>query len=62
MVQKITLQERELIFKLLCKKKSVSEIACRLNRHISSIYREIQRLAKGSYSPTEAHAQASIKS
>ncbi len=61
MVQKITLQERELIFQLLSQKKSISEISNQLNRHISSIYREIKRLPKGKYSPTEAHTQAFIK-
>lgn len=62
MVQKITLQERELIFKLLSEKKSISTIAFKLNRHISSIYREIDRLPQGNYSPTEAHLQALNKS
>ncbi len=62
MAQKITLKEREHIFKLLSEKEPFSEIAFQLNRHISTIYREIQRLPKGKYSPTEAHMQALNKS
>ena len=61
MVQKITLKERELIFQLICEQKPISVIAYQLNRHISTIYRELQRLPRGSYSPLEAHSIAALK-
>lgn len=61
MVQKITLEERERIFKLFIEKEPIATIAIKLNRHISSIYRELQRLPYGEYSPTTADAQASLK-
>ncbi|WP_152538694.1 helix-turn-helix domain-containing protein, partial [Aquimarina macrocephali] len=39
----LTLPERRDIFKLLVRKKSVREISDHLNRHPSTIYREIHR-------------------
>jgi len=62
MVQKITLKEREYIFQLICEKEPIAEISIKLNRHISTIYRELQRLPKNEYSPTTAHSQTSLKS
>jgi len=61
MVQKINLHEREQIFKLLCEQKTISEIAHKTNRHISTIYRELERLPKNEYSPAVAQDQASLK-
>lgn len=61
MVQKITLEEREHIFKLFCEKEPVAKIAIKLNRHVSSIYRELKRLPDNEYSSTAAHDQASLK-
>lgn len=61
MVQKLTLQDREQIFKLLCEHESISSIAIKLNRDVSTIYRELQRVPKGEYSPATAHSQASLK-
>lgn len=61
MVQKISLKERECIFRFLCEKESVAHISFMLNRHISAIYRELQRLPKNQYSPAMAQSQASLK-
>ena len=61
MVQKLTLPDREYIFKLICEKASISLIGTKLNRHVSTIYRELKRLPKDSYSPAAAHSQASLK-
>jgi transposase, IS30 family len=61
MVQKITLKEREYIFKLFCEKEPIAIVAIKLNRHISTIYRGLHRLPKNEYSPATAHSQASLK-
>lgn len=61
MAQKITFSERIKNFELLCKEFSTKEIAKALNRHISSIYREIKRIS-GPYSPDKAHNNALLKS
>lgn len=61
MVQKLNLLEREQIFQLLSQHEPPSIIALRLNRHISTIYRELNRLPKGAYSPSAAQEQASSK-
>ena len=60
MVQKITLLEREKIFELLSKKVSTSEISQYLNRHISSVYRELKRIRQP-YSPFLAQLDAEAK-
>lgn len=61
MAQKITFLEREKIFELLNKNYMIREIAQILNRHISSIYRELKRLP-GHYSPLASQNDALIKS
>jgi len=61
MVQKINLKERELIFKLICEKKPISQIAFTLQRHVSTIYREQGRLPIGAYAPLSAQSQAALK-
>lgn len=61
MVQKITLNEREQIFKLRSEKEPVAKIANKLGRNKTSIYRELKRLSQDAYSPSTAHALAYIK-
>ena len=61
MVQKISLNEREQIFKLLSKKEPIIKIASELSRNRSSIYRELKRLPQNAYSPSAAHALAFTK-
>jgi len=61
MVQKISLNEREQIFKLLSKKEPIIKIASKLGRNRSSIYRELKRLPQNAYSPSAAHALAFTK-
>ena len=39
----LDLDERELIFRLRDARKPIREIAARLGRHVSTIYRELQR-------------------
>ena len=60
MAQKITFQERLKIAELLNKDYPIKLIAKMLNRHPSSIYREILR-SPGSYAPTEAQNDALLK-
>lgn len=61
MVQKISLNEREQIFKLLSEKEPIAKIANVLGRNKTSIYRELKRLFQNAYSPSAAHALVSIK-
>lgn len=61
MVQKITLLEREKIFELLSKKTPISKIAQAINKHRSNVYREINRLPLGSYSPSLSQLDANNK-
>ena len=44
MAQKITFQERVQLFELLNKNYPISAIAEHLNRHPSTIYREVSRV------------------
>lgn len=60
MAKKITLSEREAIFELLAKNEPIGSIALSLNRHRSTIYREIARLP-GDYLPSAAQNDATLK-
>ena len=60
MAKKLILQEREKIFEYLNKGYVIRDIAIILNRHRSSIYREINRLSNA-YSPSLAQLNANNK-
>lgn len=61
MASRINLPERETLFKLLALKTPIVEIAKMLNRHRSSLYKEINRIS-GEYSPSAANIDAHLKS
>ena len=61
MVSKLGLLEREQLFKLLAQNIPKRAIAKTLNRHPSTIYREIKRI-NGEYSPIFAQNDALLKS
>ena len=61
MASRITLLEREILFKLLAEKTPIAKIAKFLNRHRSAIYKEINRVT-GDYSPSIAQNDADLKS
>ena len=60
MAKKITLSERETIFELLAKNEPIASIAFSLNRHRSTICREISRIP-GVYLPSAAQNNATLK-
>ena len=60
--QRLKLEEREELYRLLIEKKSIQEISLILGRHRSSIYREIKRLKeKEAYRPSLANQDANQK-
>lgn len=61
MASRINLPERETLFKLLAQKIPIVEIAKFLNRHRSTIYKEINRIPCA-YSPSVAQNDANLKS
>ncbi len=61
MAHKLNFHEREKIFEYLNKSYKMEEIAQCLNRHISTIYREINRF-QGNYSPITSQEDSILKS
>ena len=61
MVSRITLPEREYLFKLLSLRMPIAQIAKILKRHRSALYKEINRV-QGEYSPSVAQNDAYLKS
>ena len=59
---RITEKDRFIIHQLLLEKQGYPQIAIAINKHISSVRREVNRCPKGCYSPYDALHQAVSKS